>query len=88
MVYYTVVLHGVLQIYVMKIPIYDSGDNEINYKQMYDFMPNQCFQMLICGPSGSGKTNTLIDMLYNLIYCDRIYSYAKKPWTIKISKLN
>ena len=27
----------------MKIPNYDSSDSEINYKQKYDFMPNQMF---------------------------------------------
>ena len=33
--------------------------------------------MLICGPSGSGKTNTLMHMIYNLLYFDKIYLYAK-----------
>ena len=33
--------------------------------------------MLICGPSGSGKTNTLMHMIYNLLYYDKIYLYAK-----------
>ena len=62
----------------MKIPNYDIGDDAVtNYKQLYDFMPNQCFRMLICGPSGSGKTNTLMHMIYNLLYYDKIYLYAK-----------
>ena len=33
--------------------------------------------MLICGPSGSGKTNTLMHMICNLLYFDKIYLYAK-----------
>ena len=33
--------------------------------------------MLICGPPGSGKTNTLMHMIYNLLYYDKIYLYAK-----------
>ena len=34
----------------MKIPNYDVQDNiASNYKQLFDFMPNQCFRMLICG---------------------------------------
>lgn len=49
---------------------------QINYKQLYDFMPDQTFRMLICAPSGSGKTNTLLFMLYNLLYFDKIYLYA------------
>ena len=33
--------------------------------------------MLICGPRGSGKTNTLMHKIYNLLYYDKIYLYAK-----------
>ena len=36
------------------------------------------FRMLICGNSGSGKTNLLYHMLIEpLLYCDKIYLYAK-----------
>ena len=43
----------------MKIPNYDVEDDAVsNFRQLYDFMPHQCFRMPICGPSGSGKTNT------------------------------
>ena len=31
--------------------------------------------LLICGPSGSGKTNVLINMILELLYCDKIYIY-------------
>lgn len=61
----------------MKIPNYDGEDSNMNFKQLYDFMPDNTFRMLICGPSGSGKTNTLMHMLYNLIYFDKLYLYAK-----------
>lgn len=57
----------------MRIPNYDAED----YKQLYPFMPNQCFRMLICGPSGSGKTNTLLHMILKLLYFDKVYLYAK-----------
>ena len=33
--------------------------------------------MLICAPSGGGKTNLLLDMIYRLLYFDRVYLYAK-----------
>ena len=63
---------------IMKIPNYDTDDKVTsNFKQIYDFMPDRCFHMLICGPSGSGKTNTLMHMIYNLLYFDKIYLYAK-----------
>ena len=62
----------------MKIPNYDIDDDvTANFTQLYDFMPDRCFRMLICGPSGSGKTNTLMHMTYNLLYFDKIYLYAK-----------
>ena len=62
----------------MKIPNYDANDKVTsNFKRKYKFMPDRCFRMLICGPSGSGKTNTLMYMIYNLLYFDKIYLYAK-----------
>ena len=62
----------------MKIPNYDCGnDNKSDFKHLFPFMPNQCFRMLLCGPSGSGKTNTLMHMIYNLLYYDKVYLYAK-----------
>lgn len=46
----------------MNIPNYDSAHDVItNYKQLYPFMPNNNFRMLITGPSG--KTNTLLHIL-------------------------
>ena len=41
-------------------------------------MPSDTFRMLMCGPSGCGKTNTLMHMLYNLLYFDKIYLFSKK----------
>ena len=64
----------------MKIPINEikGGNINKNFKQIYSYMPNNTFRMLICGPSGSGKTITLIDMLIKpLLYFDKIYLYAK-----------
>ena len=73
--------HCVILIYqynIMRIPNYDADDDAVlNFKQLYDFMPCQCFRMLICGPSGSGKTNTLMRMIYKLLYFDKVYLYAK-----------
>ena len=33
--------------------------------------------MLVVGPSGLGKTNLLLDMIYRLLFFDKIYLYAK-----------
>jgi len=63
----------------MEIPNYDSNNNKKNsYKQLYEYMPNDTFRMLICGGSGSGKTNLLHHMLTKpLVRCDQIHLYAK-----------
>ena len=53
----------------MEIPNYDSKSNKTNsYKQLYQYMSNDTFRMLICGNSGSGKTNL------NLSYVDEAIS--------------
>lgn len=62
----------------MKIPNYDHQDEESsNYFQLYDFVPDRCFRMLICASSGASKTNLLLDMIYRLLYFDKIYLHAK-----------
>lgn len=40
-------------------------------------MPDRCFRMLVAAPSGSGKTNLLLDLIFRLLYYDKIYLYAK-----------
>ena len=61
----------------MKIINYDVKDKQSDYKQKVPFMPDRCFRMLVCGPSGSGKTNLLLDMIYRLLFYDKIYLHAK-----------
>ena len=62
----------------MEIPNYDVDIKNKIFKQLYSFMPNDTFRMLICGNSGSGKTNLLYHMLIQpLLYYDEIYLYAK-----------
>ena len=63
----------------MEIPNYDNNSDKTNsYKQLYQYMPNDTFRMLICGGSGSGKTNLLYHMLTTpLVFYDQIHLYAK-----------
>ena len=61
-----------------EIPNYDDDIKNKKFKQLYSFMPNDTFRMLICGNSGSGKTYLLYHMLIEpLLYYDKIYLYAK-----------
>ena len=49
-----------------------------DFTQLYPFMPDRCFRMLICAPSGSGKTNLLFHIITKpLLFYDKIYLYAK-----------
>ena len=63
----------------MEIPNYDFNEDEnTNFKQLYKYMPDKPFRMLICGNSGSGKTNLLYHMLMKpLLYYDQIHLYGK-----------
>ena len=63
----------------MEIPNYDSNIDKTNsYKQLYQYMPDDTFRMLICGNSGSGKTNMLYHMLMKpLLFYDEIHLYGK-----------
>ena len=61
----------------MKIFNYNVKDDTGDYKQLYSFMPDRCFRMLIAAPSGGGKTNLLVDMIYRLLFYDKIYLNAK-----------
>ena len=71
----------------MKIPNYDCQDPITNFKQLHPFMPDRTFRMLICGPSGSGKTNVLLDMIFRLLFYDKIYLYAKNLDQTKYQRL-
>ena len=73
----------------MEIPNYDVDTKNKKFKKLYSFMPNDTFRMLICGNSGSGKTNLPYHMLIEpLLYYDKIYLYAKKSRTGKVSKFD
>ena len=62
----------------MEIPNYDSDIKNKKFKQLYPYMPNDTFRMLISGNSGSGKTNLLYHMLIEpLLYYDEIHLNAK-----------
>ena len=40
-------------------------------------MPNQCFGCWFAAQAVRGKTNTLMHLIYNLLYFDKVYLYAK-----------
>ena len=79
----------------MEIPNYDKKETTNNFnmlttvQQLYDYMPDRCFRMLICGKSGCGKTNTVLHLLIKpLIYYDKIYLYSKNLGQEKYTHLS
>ena len=72
----------------MKIPNYDSiSESDSNFRRLLPYMPSNTFRMLMCGPSGCGKTNTLMHILYNLLYFDKIFLFSKYLEQPKYRKL-
>ena len=63
----------------MEILNYDRGvDANTKNKQLYGYMPNAPFRMLMASPSGSGKTNTYVHILQApLVFYDKVYLYAR-----------
>ena len=71
----------------MKIRNYDVEDSENNdFVQLHDFTPDRTFRLLITSPSGGGKTNLLLDMIYRLLFFDKIYLYARNLQQSKYPK--
>ena len=71
----------------MKIPNYDRATEKRDFTQLYPLMPSEPFRMLICGPSGCGKTNTLMHMLHQILYYDKIYFFSKNLQQPKYQQL-
>ena len=62
----------------MEIPNYDRPNQKNDFKQLYTYMPNNTFRMLLASPSGAGKTNLLYHILtFPLLYFDPIHLYGK-----------
>ena len=62
----------------MEIPNYGVDTENKKFKQLYSFMLNDSYRMLVSGGSNSGKTDLLFQMIIvPLIYNDEIYLYAK-----------
>ena len=53
------------------------NDNNNNHNEIWPHIPDHPYRILIIGGSGSGKTNTLLNLINEQEYIDKIYLYAK-----------
>jgi len=58
-------------------PIINYDNDKEDFLNKHILAPLWPFRLLICGSSGCGKTNLLMNLIYNYLYYNKIYIYAK-----------
>jgi hypothetical protein len=58
-------------------PIINFNNEKEEFLNKHVLAPLWPFRLLICGESGCGKTNLLMNLIYNYLYYNKIYIYAK-----------
>jgi len=59
------------------VPIINYDNDKEEFLNKHVLAPVWPFRLLICGSSGCGKTNLLMNLIYNYLYYNKIYIYAK-----------
>ena len=63
------------------------NENETEHNSKRPYIPDLPCRILITRGSGSGKTNALLNLINNQPAVDKIYLYAKDPYTAKYQLL-
>jgi len=58
-------------------PIFHIKTDTQEFINRHVLVPQWPFRLLICGQTGCGKTNLLLNLLFNYLYYNRLYVYAK-----------
>ena len=68
---------------------FDDSTNEIiiEHNSKWPYIPYHPYRILIIDGSGSGKTKTLLNLINNQAYINKIYLYAKDPYEKKYQYL-
>ena len=53
--------------------------NKKEHNLNWSYIPGDPYRILIVGGSGTGKTNSLLNLIHNQPYIDKIYLYTKDP---------
>ena len=64
-----------------------TNENKKEHNPNWPYIPDHPYRILIIGGSGSGKTNSLLNLIHNQPYIDKIYLYAKDPYEDKYQYL-
>ena len=54
-----------------------TNQNNKEHNKKWQYIPDHTYRIFIIGGSGSGKTNTLLNLIKEQDYIDKIYLYAK-----------
>lgn len=69
------------------VPIINYDNDKEDFLNKHVLAPLWPFRLLICGSSGCGKTNLLMNLIYNYLYYNKIYIYAKDLTESKYQEL-
>jgi hypothetical protein len=61
----------------LNAPIINYDNDKEEFLNKHVLAPLWPFRLLICGSSGCGKNNLLMNLIYNYLYYNKIYIYAK-----------
>ena len=66
------------------INLYDyTNEDKLKHTPDWPYIPDHPYRILIIAGSGSGKTNSLLNLINNQPYIDKIYLYAKDSYEDK-----
>jgi len=51
--------------------------NSSIFNDKHPLAPKWPFRLIICGPTGCGKTNLLLNLIFQYLYFNKLYVYAK-----------
>ena len=64
-----------------------TNENNTEHDEMWSYIPDHPYRILIIRGSGPGKTNALLNLIKEQADIDKMYLYAKDPYELKYQLL-